>query len=70
MALKDLTTSSRQLSEEQIERLVAPFVRYDPDAGAVVLLPQARSLPTRQRVLVYLAALQGWPTARRRASGH
>lgn len=61
MALKDLTTSARQLSEAQIEELVTPYARYDPEAGVVVLLPQAARLQTRHRVLVYLAALQGWP---------
>jgi hypothetical protein len=61
MALKDLTTSSARLTEQQIEEVIAAFVRFDPDAGVVVLLPAASRLSNRQRVLVYLTALQGWP---------
>lgn len=61
MALKDLTTSSSRLTEQQIEEIVSPYVRFDPEAGAVVLLPAAGRLSGKQRVLVYLTALQGWP---------
>ncbi len=61
MALKDLTTSGAKLHEQQIEDLVSPYVRFDPDAGRVIFLPAARPLSSRQRTLLYLAALQGWP---------
>jgi len=61
MALKNLTTSIRTLSEQQIESVVSPYVRYDPEAAMIVLLPAAARLTAKNKILVYLAALQGWP---------
>lgn len=61
MALRDLTVSGAQLTEQQIEELIGPYARYDPEAGTIVLLPPAAKLSLRQRVLLYLVALQGWP---------
>lgn len=61
MALKDLVVSHAELTEEQIENIVSPHARYDPVAKAIVLLPGAMSLSNRQRVIVYLVALRGWP---------
>jgi hypothetical protein len=64
MALKDLVVSHAELTEEQIEGIVASHVRYDPSAPAIVLLPGAASLTNRQRILIYLVALRGWPFVR------
>jgi hypothetical protein len=61
VALKDLVVSHAELTEEQIEKIVADYARYDPTAKSVVLLPSAMDLSNKQRVIVYLVALRGWP---------
>lgn len=61
MPLKDLTVRGTVLREKQIEELVSDYVRYDPEAKEVVLLPTANSLKNNVKVLLYLVALQGWP---------
>lgn len=61
MALKDLVVSHAELTEEQIEKIVSSFARYDPVAKSIVLLPPAMALSNRQRMIVYLVALRGWP---------
>ena len=61
MALKDLLISHDELTEQQIEELIEPYVRFDPITKAVVLLPSATALSNRQRVIAYLIALRGWP---------
>jgi hypothetical protein len=61
VALKDLIVSHAELTEEQIEKIVAPYARYDLVAKSIVLLPSAMTLSNRQRVIVYLVALRGWP---------
>lgn len=61
MALKDLVVSNAQLTEAQIEELVAPYIRYQVGAGAIIFRPAAAKLTNKQRLLSYLVALQGWP---------
>jgi len=61
MPLKDLTIKGTVLLEKQVEELVSDYVRYDPEAKEIVLLPAANSLKNRAKVLLYLVALQGWP---------
>src|SRR5690606_20377910 len=61
VALKDLIVSHAELTEEQIENFVSPYARYDLVAISIVLLLNAMSLSIRQRVIVYLVALRGWP---------
>lgn len=60
MALKDHITDSAKLREEEIEAIVADFLKYDPSNEAVVLLPKAQSLSVEQKILLYLVALRGW----------
>lgn len=61
MALKDLTVTKSELTEKQVEEIVAEYVRYDPAAKEIVFLPAAASLSNRSKTLIYLVALHGWP---------
>jgi hypothetical protein len=60
VALKDLVADHRTISEETIEKIVAPYVRYDPAAHKIVWTPQGKSLGNDAKVLVFLVAVLGW----------
>lgn len=61
MALKDHTIDSTKVAEEQVEAIIDGKIKYDPKNQDVVLLPEARGLSNDKKILVYLAALRGWP---------
>jgi hypothetical protein len=60
VALKDLVADRRKIAEETIEKIVAPYVRYDPGAQEIVWTPQGGSLGNDAKVLVFLVAVLGW----------
>lgn len=60
MALKDHTIDSTKISEELIESIITERVKYDPAKETIVLLPAVRGLTNDKKVLLFLAALQGW----------
>lgn len=60
MALKDHVTDSAKLSEEEIESIIADFLKYDPANKAVVFLPKAHNLSAEKKILLHLVALRGW----------
>ena len=60
MALKDLVASAQSTREEDIEAIVADYVRYDVDDRALVLTSQASRLSKKAKVLVLLVANEGW----------
>ena len=62
MALKDLIAQEAEFAEEAlIESIVAGFVEYVPAKKVVRFTQATHSLTNREKVLVYLVALQGWP---------
>lgn len=61
MALKDLISDSGKVTEEAVEKIVAPYVGYDVKGKTITLRPAFGKLGSKQKVLVYLVALQGWP---------
>jgi len=61
MALKDLTIKGSVLTEKQVEDIVSKYVRYDVEERQIHFLPAFTPLKTRDKVLIYLVALNGWP---------
>ena len=60
MALKDLVVDHKKITEEIVEKIVAPYVRYDAGAHKIVLTPRAKSLSNDEKVLVFLVGVLGW----------
>lgn len=61
MALKDLISDSAKLTEEAIEKIVKPYVGYDVEGKRLTLNPAFGKLGVKQKIIVYLVALRGWP---------
>ncbi|MBP6060546.1 MAG: hypothetical protein KA515_00885 [Candidatus Pacebacteria bacterium] len=60
MALKDHITDSTKVSEEEIEGIIADYIKYDPSHKMVVFLPKAQNLSNEKKILLYLVGLKGW----------
>jgi hypothetical protein len=61
MALKDLISDRTTLPEQVVEGIVKDYVSYHPKDKKIGLTASASRLSNKQKVLVYLVALQGWP---------
>ena len=60
MALKDLTIDYGKVQEEQIERIIAPYVKYDENQRLVVFTGEGKRLSVGSKILVCLIAQKGW----------
>lgn len=60
MALKDLVIDDRKIAEERVEKIIAPYLRYNPAVQKIVWTPQANSLSNERKVLVFLVGVLGW----------
>ena len=60
MPLTDLIVKKSKLTEEAIEAIVKPYIRYDTEDQTLVFTTQAIQLSKKHKVLVYLVAMQGW----------
>lgn len=60
MALKDHVADSTKIKEEEIEAIIADFLKYDPVHKTVVFMPRAQELSVEKKVLLHLVALRGW----------
>jgi hypothetical protein len=60
MALKDHITDSAKLSEEEIEAIIADYIKYDPANKKVVFLPKTHGLSVEKKILLHLVSLRGW----------
>lgn len=60
MPLKDLTIDKSKATENLIESIIKPYIRYDTNSKSIFFLPGAEELNNIKKVLVYLVALKGW----------
>jgi hypothetical protein len=60
MALKDLISDRKKLTEAAIEDIVRDYIRYDPGTYEVVLTPSGLALGNDAKVLVILVGIAGW----------
>lgn len=60
MALKDLTIDKSKATEEIIESIIKPYIRYDVNSKSIFFLPKSTELNNAKQILIYLVALKGW----------
>lgn len=61
MSLQDLIVSEEKLSDEILERILKKYVRFGQESGSIIFTPEARKIPIRNQILVYLVARKAYP---------
>src|SRR6202043_993398 len=59
-ALKDLVVDHREITEERIEKIIAPYLRYNTAVQKMIWTPEANALTNDAKVLVFLVGALGW----------
>ncbi len=60
MALKSLLIKEAELTEDLIEKVASPFLRYT-ETGKIISNPDFKNLSISNQILVYLVAKSGLP---------
>jgi hypothetical protein len=60
VALKDLIADQTKVTEETIEKIISPYVRFDAASRRIVWIPRGRPIANDVKVLVFLVAVLGW----------
>lgn len=60
MSLKTLVVDIEQITEDILESVLSPYIRYDTSQRVILMTPESRSLDQKKKILIYLLAQKGW----------